>query len=291
MNDKNNILLSILIIGKNDNYGCDANGKGGVNKRLELGLNKLINNLNRLNANNVEVVLCDWGSEDKIIDNLIHDKCNNFKSVYVPDDICIKYNKHFSISHAYNTAYRHSSGKYVIFWDSDCFVDYESFVQLYKVVKAIDDQNINDFFWWCSRRHIPREGYIDCGGFDEVDLYIKQNPSSIHWEKLDTKHFGGCAIALLLPRTIADESSCWYEKLPNWGWQDIELHRRLLTKYKCDIDLSLYGINMYHFYHHDVDHRKEQNLWLNSNTFHANEENWGLKNEILKIKYLNNKEI
>lgn len=286
MNDNFDILLSILIIGKNDNYGCDSDGKGGVKKRLELSLNKTIDNLNKLNVDDVEVVLCDWGSDDQISKNLIHDKCKNFKCVYVPKDVCLKYNKYFSISHAYNTAYKNSTGKYVIFWDSDCFVDMDSFFQLYKFVKEINTQNIDNVFWWCSRRHIPREGYIDYSRFDEVDSYIDKNPSSIHWEKIDTSQFGGCAIALLLSRKIANESSCWYEELPNWGWQDIELHRRLITKYRCDKDLSLYGIKMYHLYHHDVDHRKEQNPRLNSNTFHANFENWGLSGEQLQITTL-----
>lgn len=281
------ILLSILIIGKNDNYGQDANGHGGVNKRLELSLNKTINNLNKLNVNNIEVVLCDWGSENKIIDNLLHDKYTNLKSVYVPSDICLKYNKYFSISHAYNTAYRHSRGKYVIFWDSDCFIDYDSFVQLYNFVTEIDNQNITNIFWWCSRKHIPRQGYVNFNKFEEVDEFIQKNPSLINWEQIDTRNFWGCAIALLLPRNIAEESSCWYEKLPNWGWQDIELHNRLISKYRCDVDLSQYGVSMYHLNHHDVNDRKEENPRYNSKNFYANDENWGLKNEILEIKYLN----
>lgn len=280
------MILSILIIGKNDSYGQDKNGYGGVNKRLEITLNNLIDNLNKLNKDDIEVVLCDWGSEHKIIDNLIFNKCKNFKSVYVPNEICLKYNPYFSISHSYNVAYKNSIGSYVIFWDSDCFIDYDSFKNLYEFVKDLDIKNIKNNFWWSSRGHIPRNGYIYSQNFKDVDLYIKENPNLIEWQIIDTANFYGNAIAILLPRKIAEESSCWYEKLPNWGWQDIELHNRLIKKYQCGGDLFNNGIKMYHLYHHDVNDTKAHNPRLNSLNFHANENNWGLMNEFLEVKYL-----
>ena len=49
------MLLSILVCGKNDNYAADSNGRGGVCKRLELTLNKMIDNLRRLGKDDIEV--------------------------------------------------------------------------------------------------------------------------------------------------------------------------------------------------------------------------------------------
>lgn len=275
-------LLSILIIGKNDNYGASGNGKGGVNKRLELTLNKTIDNLNKLNVDDVEIIVCDWGSEKKIVDELIHLSNKNLKCVYVPPDICTKYSKHFSIAHAYNTIFRKSEGKYTVFWDSDCFIDYTSFVNLYNFVKELDKNNNTQNFFWCSRHHLEREHYINANSFKDIDSLLENNNLG-KWEPIDiTKNFYGCAMSILFHRSIGEESSFFYEKLPNWGWQDIELHNRLLRKYECGKDLYEYGIKMYHLNHHDVDHR-HPNPQINSPNFFANESNWGLSEENLII--------
>lgn len=54
------MLLSILIPGKNDCFR--ENGT----KTLQLNLQKTISNLKRLGKNDIEVVLCDWGSEKRL---------------------------------------------------------------------------------------------------------------------------------------------------------------------------------------------------------------------------------
>lgn len=51
------MLLSILIPGKNDNFRYNGS------KTLELNLNQTIDNMLKLGADDIELVLCDWGSE------------------------------------------------------------------------------------------------------------------------------------------------------------------------------------------------------------------------------------
>lgn len=279
----NNFLISFLIIGKNDNYGADANGKGGVGCRINLTLNKLINNVNKLNVNDIELVLCDWGSENKIIDNLVKEPHKNLKYIYVPKEIGKKYNPHFSISHSYNCAFRKSNGRYVVFLDSDCYIEHESFVNLYNFVKQLDQQNVTDTFYWASRYQAARELYNDCTNFLDLDQNLKNNPHKINHEFMNLNTFRGCAGSLLFARNIGEESSCWFEKLPNWGWQDIDLHYRLVNKYKCGNDLNEYGIKIYHLYHHDSKDLVNINPQISSQMLYANSKNWGLINEDLRV--------
>lgn len=290
------MLLSILIPGKNDNYAADENGKGGVCKRLELSLNKLSDNLSKLNKDDIEVVVCDWGSENKISDELVHNKHKSMKFVYVPKEIASKYNRGagFSIVHPYNTAFRNSSGRYTIFWDSDCFVPYESLERLYNFVSDLDKKDIIGFFWG-SRFHIPRVGYVDAKDFSDVDEYMKtcvidirsphitNSPKILRHDKANISAFGGGAMALLMNRQVGEESTCWWEELTYWGWQDIEINNRLRMKYPCLGDIEDHGVFLFHLDHHEKTHFTHSNPSIVTNRFNANDENWGLANEKLEI--------
>lgn len=299
------MLLSILICGKNDNYAADSNGKGGVNKRLELTLNKMVDNLNRLEKSDVEVVVCDWGSEIKISDELVKERHPNLKFVYVSPDITKKYNRgtSYSIVHPYNVSYRNSKGEYVVFWDSDCFMPYEEVERLYNFVKGLSD-NKEKKFYQGSRFHIPRIGYVDAESYKDVDEFLKTcvidpvnaKPPTVDADnfveehmlrhnKINVDYFSGGAMAVLMHREIAEESSCWWEELTYWGWQDIELHTRLKRRYPCGGDLEDFGIKFFHLYHYENFNKNMpvMNDSLITNRFHANEKNWGLADEKLEV--------
>lgn len=300
------MLLSILIGGKNDNYAADDNGKGGVNKRLELTLNKMVDNLRRLNKSDVEVIICDWGSKVKISDELVKERHPNMKFVYVSPEIAAKYNNgtSYSIVHPYNVSYRHSKGEYVIFWDSDCFMPYEEIVNLYEFVKQMSEKKEKKFYQG-SRFHIPRVAYIDAKSFADVDEFLKtciidtasaKKPTvdadnfvdehMLRHNKVDVDNFTGGAMAILMHRDIAEDSTCWWEKLTHWGWQDVELHMRLNRKYVCGGDLEDFGMKFFHLYHYENFHGKDKpvmNDHLLPNRFRANDKNWGLADESLEV--------
>lgn len=283
------MLLSILLQGKNDKYGCDANGKGGVDQRLKVSLNKLYDNLNRLNNPDVEVVLCDWGSDTKIVEDILINRNSNFKCVYVPQSIGKKYSKEsdYSIAHAYNVSFKRSSGEYVIFWDSDCFIKYDDFAKLVDFVQKLSLSNNYDTFFWGSRYHLPRQSYNDANSYLDTDRFLLDNDlSSFRHDKINTTNFDGRAMSLLMSRQIGNDSTCWWEELPYWGWQDIELHIRLSTKYKFGGDLEDNGILFFHLDHHDAgkDYRSIMNPYgIMPRAFSANESDWGLSNEPLEF--------
>ena len=275
------MLLSILIPGKNDNY------RNNGTKTLEFNLKQTIDNLNRLNKDDVEVVLCDWGSEVKITDQIIEQTCRNFRCVYVNPQITKKYNKsaNYSIVHPINTAFRNSNGKYVIFWDSDCLVTYENFLNLYNFVKNTDINNDRKFSWG-SRLHIEYDVYTPMKEISEIHTYLETNPNLAH-DKINVANFAGCSISILMNRDLWEESTGWYEELVYWGWQDIEFHNRLLSRYQFGGDLEDYNIKFYHLNQpiNVAEHKNKAifNPQINSNKFAANDFHWGLANESLEI--------
>lgn len=272
------MLLSIIIPGKNDTH------RENVQKTLSFNINKTISNISKISNNDVELVLCDWGSKTKIVDSLVVGNCSNFKCVYVPEDICKKYNgvASYSIVHPLNAAFRRSTGKYVIFWDSDCYVTESNFLSLYNfVVKMNENNDLN--FYWGSRRNIPYDNYMKFDNFTDLDTHLDTGVVyNKDLEVNDGHDFAGCSISLLMNRELWEKSTGWWEQLPYWGWQDIELHRRLLTRYNYGGDLERQKITFYH-----LIYTASKNPCINpcicSSRFEANDEPWGLINETLEI--------
>jgi predicted glycosyltransferase involved in capsule biosynthesis len=280
------MLLSILIQGKNDKYGSDTSGNGGVDQRLRLTLNQLVSNVKKLNKNDIEIVLCDWGSDKKIVDHLLEDKPSFFKCVYVDHETGKKYSKkaNYSISHAYNVAFRHSSGEYVIYWDSDCWIRYEDLERLYNFVKELNNQKIYNQYYWGSRYHVPREIWNDADSYKNLIPYFDNiNLLSIKHDKIFLNGFDGRAMALLIHKDMAISSTGWWEELPYWGVQDIEFNDRLSRIYTLAGDLEDIGIVFFHLNHHDHYDVQFMNANMRCSNFAANDENWGLRNEKLNI--------
>ena len=272
------MLLSILIPGKNDEHF-------NAFERLSHNLKKTISNLEITNFKDVEVVLCDWGSEVKITDKLNIETNSNFKCVYVDPSITQKYNREakYSIVHPINTAFKNSTGKYVIFWDSDCFVTLKDFISLYNFVKKMDQENDMSFYWG-SRYHIPYEVHNNASDITEIENYLDTTDLSlIPHDKIDCNNFMGMSISILMNRELWETSTGWWEELVYWGWQDIEFHSRLRQRYNFNGDLEDHGINFFHLNHHGVTVIRHTNHHMNSSVFEANGEVWGLSNEQLLV--------
>ena len=273
------MLLSILIPGKNDNF------RANTKKVLEFNINKTIANISELGSNDIELVLCDWGSDNKIIDSLNIKKSKYLKYIYVPQNITKKYNGKgsYSIVHPINTAFRKSCGKYVIFWDSDCYVATSEFYKLYEFIKKMHSTNDMNFYWG-SRYNIPFSIYMNLICYQELDSFLNQNIIYNH-NKISIHNFRGNSISLLMNRELWENSTGFYEKLIYWGWQDIEFHHRLLHRYTFGGDLENNNIYFYHLIE-KLDNKvsdKIINPWHNAPTFRANDSTWGLYNEQLEI--------
>jgi hypothetical protein len=295
------MLLSILVPGKNDNF------RKSNSKVLKFNLEQTIHNIKDLGVDDVELVLCDWGSpkEKRIVDDIVKTKHINFKCVYVSPEIAQKYNGewNYSIVHPINTAFRHSTGKYVIFWDSDCFHTLEDFKKLYEFVQNMDKTNDLKFYWG-SRHHLPYSNYSNFDRPKELENYLINNLSNLKFNIEGTEMYNtgnipgmemggfyGNGISMLMNRMLWESSTGWFEELPYWGFQDVEFHNRLLQRYKHGGDLAKFGINFYHLLpndnHMDFNNDKHPNMKMNkhhgSEKFEANPPSWGLSNEMLEV--------
>jgi len=277
------MLLSILVPGKNDNYFNSA-------QKLFLNITKTINNILKLGVQDVELILCDWGSDIKITEQHNLKTSNNFRCVYVPSETATKYNRDvsYSIVHPINTAFKNSRGKYVIFWDSDCYVRYNNFAKLYEFVKQMEIKNDNSFYWG-SRYHIPYEFYENIFSFKDLDDKLRNiDITTFAHDKINTGNFCGCSISLLMDRKIWEDSTGFWEDLIYWGWQDIEFHNRLCQRYPFSGDLEDSGINFFHFNHKNeardniIATRKNNGHSVAAN-FNINGDVWGLSNETLEV--------
>jgi len=123
--------LSIITCGKNDNYA------GNFIQRLQHNLTKLNDNIIRLNTTDIEVIIVDWGSEEKISDILDTTNFKHINFLYVPDNICKGYSpdSNFSIVHALNAGFRRSKGDYIFFMDGDGYVPFDSLKATFDLIK------------------------------------------------------------------------------------------------------------------------------------------------------------
>lgn len=277
--------LSIITTGKNDSYAIN------FNQRLKNCLSKLINNIERLDIRDYEIILVDWGSDNNSrLSDVLDIKSNNLKFLYVNEEICKKYSpdSDFSFVHSANSGFRVSSGKYILFIDGDVYMPFESFNTLYNLINH-EKENV---FYWGSRYHLPFEKHYNVDDFNIIDNEIENHESDWKHDKVNLSGgFIGTAGALLLSRNICEESTCYYEALNKWGFLDIEINSRLVSKYQCDGDLEDNGIKLFHLDHHNINGQKNwggKNTGYNEHTyagkFTANDvENWGLINENLEI--------
>jgi predicted glycosyltransferase involved in capsule biosynthesis len=281
---KNSILFSIILCGKNDNYA------GNFIQRMQFNLDKLNDNIDKLNVNDIEIIAVDWGSEIPLTTILNIENYKFTKFIHVTTDIAHKYSpdSSFSSVHALNTGYRRSQGQYIFFIDADSYISYDYFVELYNLVKQFN--STDNIFYWASRYHLPYEIHSSVTNINDLDKFIsilnwKENKDNWRHDKVNLNSFQGGAMGLLLSKNICEESTLFYEKLNKWGWLDIEIHNRISSKYPCLGDLEDHNMYFFHLDHHNIaaGGQNGSNYYTNSNEFNANDSSWGLINENLTL--------
>ena len=277
------MLLSIITCGKNDDYS------GDFVSRIQLNLSKLESNISQLNTDEIEIIVIDWGSENKLSSVLETNEFKYTKFYHVPENIASKYSpdSNFSYTKSMNTGYRRSLGKFVFFIDGDSYIPLHSLENLYNMVKQRQDPYT---FFWASRFHLPYELHFNNPNLEKIDSFITDwSLEKRGWrhEKYSLTNFGGGMMGLLLSKNICEESTCWYEKHNKWGWVDLELNARMSSKYPCNGDLEDHNSYFFHLDHHFIGGKatwggeKGYNPPQSSPYFRANDENWGLINEQL----------
>lgn len=287
------MILTIVMCGRNDNFA------GNFVQRLEHNLNKLIDNIEKLQINDVEIIVTDWGSpkDEKLYDVVKIPKKDYLKFLYVPHELTQVYSpeSNFSIPHAMNAAVRRMSGKYMLSLDGDSYVPFDMFDKVYELIKNDTREYI---YYWGSRILMPYHVQTTINNIQEMDELIddwksKGKPFVHHTQldqgwarsKVDLVNFGGGGCAILINKEIVQEATFLYEKLTKWGWMDVEFHRRISSKFPCLGDLEdIFDSEFYHIGHHENQTGHDVhgfNTYFSSQEFTANDSDWGLGNENL----------
>lgn len=270
--------LSFVMAGKNDDYA------GNFLERIKFNITKLNNTLQTLQKTNVEIIVVDWASDEKLSDSLNIPDLTHVKFLYVPHNVAneVSPDNGFSSVHALNAGYRKSNGNYVFFIDGDSYISFETTKKLVELCENLGEKN-QDAYYWASRYHLPYEIHSNCSTIDEIDLHIQlwNDSGRQDWkrEKFNIENVVA-PMGLLLSRNIADASTCYYEKLNKWGYIEIELFDRLKPNFKCNGDLDN-DDDMYFFHldHHTIGKQGKSNKFNKhekANNLKANNDSWGL---------------
>ncbi len=292
----NNVLLTIVTCGKNDDFA------GNFVQRLEHNLNKLVDNIDTLDIKDVEILVTDWGSNE---DKKLYDVCNvenrdYLKFLHVPYDICKKYSpdSEFSVPHAINSGIRRANGNFVLYIDGDSYIPTESFKKMYELLKSHNPED--NVYYWASRFMIPYKYQSNAKNIQDMDILLKKwiddgkitsgvTEIADHFflSKANLSNFMGGAMGLLVSKRIAFETTFLFEQLTKWGWMDVEFFQRMSYRYRCMGDLlELLDCEFYHIGHHEVKVGHDVhgfNPYLRPTNFKANPDNWGLADEKLRI--------
>lgn len=288
------LLLSIVLQGRNDSY------MGNFVWRLSTNINKHSQNIFDLNTEKkVEIILVDWGSEIPLSNvlTLTNESKSLLRIIQIPPLTAKKYNRDspYSCVHAINTGIRNANGKYVLFCDGDTYTLFETMKNLLTLLNegSLKGIPLDKVFLAGSRYHIPKSFHISSPSLREIDQYITDHSQTLPHDKVNLKNFGGTATAYLMTREMWFECRGFDEHLIYWGWFDIDLFYRLITKYDA-LDLEDLGMPFFHLEHYSdsknrnmaAENPRKMNKAVMPVSFAPNDENWGLANENLETTYL-----
>ena len=230
--------------------------------RLQTSLKQTLSNSG---STNLEIVIVDYGSDEKIEDNLgINDR--RIKFIYIDKEECTKYDTPFNEVKCINRGAKNATGNFVGRLDQDTFVGKEFFDWF-----NTDECAINNFYF--SGRQESNYFYNDSVPceleYTHTVGYAKRN-----W-------FKTMVGILLIPTHIWIESRGYNEKNIFFNHMEHEFITRLSKKHNLINLGSKLSFPFYHLYH-DRDsceqrkHNKHiKNAILKNQPFIANEENWG----------------
>lgn len=285
---QNEIILSICLIGRNDDYGKD------FKRRLRQSVNFLAYSAEKAGVlNKIEVLLTDWNSDVPLAEavNFSPAASGMVKFIEVPPAVAKQHNygnTPFHTTKAINIGLRRASGRYVGMMPGDILI---SAFTLERLIKLLDGQLSVPFdpsatLLGIPRKFIPHYGeekkfFKDNYDIERIlvlnDFYLKEDmyPKGL---------MGGYGV-LIMARELCFKVKGFDENLGGWGPSDVELALRLSCSNPL-INLSGFGIASYDF-EPDKKMVSEKNVrlsdWSKPVTSIENNINWGLGNETFTI--------
>jgi len=284
---QNEIILSICLIGRNDDYGKD------FKRRLQQSMNFLAYSAEKAGVlNQIEVLLTDWNSDTPLAEAVTFSPAAAamVKFIEVPPSVAKKHNygnTPFHTTKGVNVGLRRASGKYVGMMPGDILISEFTLERLIKLLtgklNASFDPSVT--LLGIPRKFIPHYGeekkfFKDSSDIERIlvlnDFYLRADI----WPK---GLMGGYGF-LIMSRELCFNVKGFDENLGGWGPSDVELALRLSCSNPL-VNLSGFGIVCYDF---EPDRKmvSEKNARLNDSRPVASIENnidWGLGSETFKI--------
>ena len=238
-------LYSIILIGRNDNYG------GSFIERLELCINYFVYSNNKTpKESGYEIIVVDWNSEEPLSKKLklSEEACEVTKFISVPPEIAKKYNPdghHIHATLAANFGIERAAGQYFIFMPGDMLFTMYSIDRLNEVLSkriTLPFDPLNSVMT-IKRYIVPYEFNETERTFAEIDRYLSL---SHNWLSENFIIPGICADvgAIVCNRDIWREVGGFDEDYHGWGKSDSRFGLTANINYPS-IELSGFGICSY----------------------------------------------
>lgn len=277
---------------------------GNSRWRLETSINLALLNAKEAHfAEDIEIIISDWGSEIPLSEVLclVPDAQKRVKFVHIPTKIAQVKQKDSKFPEviALNCAVRKANGEYIGRIDNDTIVGKEFFENFCNLVNNKDSLwfDPTKAFMFIERRSIPYRFSYRSFPINYVYNYIKYYGPKL---KIETARTWGFPFwwspvgIMLFHNKIWHESRGYDEKLIYWGWMEADLAIRLGKKHLLVDFKDLSGNFLYHLEHYPsltayndrngpATPRKKNNPKLYGLSYQANNENWGLHKENLKL--------
>ena len=284
--DSTRKLLSICMVGRNDDYG------GNFRYRLGTALNHMAKNIGELNLFGlIEVVVTDWNSEHKLGDalTLSPEARQLVRFVYVPPEIAKPLNradKDFNINLACNVAMRRAEGRFIMCMGGDILFSQASLKNLMDLLqgKTKAPIDIDRSLLLIHRKFIPWQFVANEPGIEALDDFLFYNSWKFRIEIFDSGLNSGMG-AFLMNRRILHECRGVDEGLGKWGWSDIELGLRINQRYPSAVltHLGIYSYELDVKTESRTQNSQDSNPQVISKSFESNTPDWGMANIELEI--------
>lgn len=248
-------MITFILVTKNDNYS------GSSIDRLKISLSHNISLIKQkfTSNNDFEILIGDWGSDDKITKEILGHHDSNLKIYYFPKEITNLFDTSFNEVQSLNFLIRKSSNNFIARLDQDILMGDEFFDFLKSVTL---NENL---FYWSVRR-------------DLVEGVNTPNYNALSW-KVSGEDFYKGAIGIILSHKKNWISIKGYnENLIYRNHMEHDLYERfnnLLGTNSCVNLGELLNVPFFHLYHD-----RTNLLEIKQNDFNQpfiNDENWGLK--------------
>jgi hypothetical protein len=248
-------MITFILVTRNDSYS------GLPIDRLKISLKHNISLIKRMfptTYNDFEILIVDWGSEDKITKEILGINDFNLKIYFFPKEITEMFDSSFNEVHSLNFLIRKSNNNFVARLDQDILIG-DEFFEFLKSNTLRDD-----VFYWSVR-------------IDLIDGVITPNYNALPW-KISGENFHKGAIGIILSNKKNWTSIKGYnENYIYRNHMEHDLYDRFYNLLGNDSCLNLgelLNVPFFHLYHdrHNLSEIKQNELNWNFN----NSENWGL---------------